>query len=84
MTGVEGNSEIKIWTCETWSCIQTIKYEPFDDSPSSSFKLKVAVDITANYILVSDMQRKVGVLFVRPTLSYRFMFFCNSVFDFLS
>lgn len=59
MTGVEGNSEIKIWTCETWSCLQTLRYAPDDDSSSSALKLKVAVDITANFILISDMQRKV-------------------------
>lgn len=61
VTGVEGNTELKIWTCETWSCLQTLKYEPIDDMSSSPLKLKVAVDITANYILVSDMQRRVSI-----------------------
>lgn len=32
-----------------------------DDTSSTPLKLKVAVDITANYILISDMQRKVSI-----------------------
>lgn len=55
ITGVEGNTEISIWSCESWTCLQTFKYAPISETPA---KLKVAVDITASYILLSDMQRK--------------------------
>lgn len=36
--------------------MQTFKYAPISETPA---KLKVAVDITASYILLSDMHRKV-------------------------
>lgn len=55
---MDGNSEIKIWSCESWTCLQTFKYAP---NNGNAAKLKVAVDITANYILLSDMQRKVNI-----------------------
>lgn len=67
VTGVEGNTELKVWTCESWTCLQTIKYEPIDHLPGSSMKLKVAVDITANFLLISDMHRKVSGLVLLST-----------------
>lgn len=53
----ENNTEIKIWSCETWSCIQTIKFKP---SPDTGLPLifKAKIDRTSSHILLSDMTNR--------------------------
>ncbi len=44
----------QIWTCETWSCLQTIKFEvsPKDSMP---LRLKAAMDSSARYGTLSSI-----------------------------
>ena len=55
VTGSNFNSELKIWSCETWSCLQTIKFAPNDESETV---LKAALDLTAKFLVLSDINRK--------------------------
>jgi len=56
LTGSAHNSELKVWSCETWSCLQTIRVTrpPGDASP---VRLKSAMDPTASYLLLADIDK---------------------------
>ena len=64
ITGGDNNREVKIWSCESWSCLQTLTFNSPPDLPSN-FQvdpcLKAAIDLSANYLCLSDIKRKVGV-----------------------
>ncbi len=49
------NSELKIWSCATWTCLQTIRFQPLEDGPLA---IKVAMDLSAKFLLLSDIYRK--------------------------
>jgi len=62
VTGCDYNAELKIWSCESWACLQTIRFRP--QSPPSSptapaqIQLKAALDVSAKFLLLSDIFRK--------------------------
>ncbi|PSN46679.1 hypothetical protein C0J52_06384 [Blattella germanica] len=60
ITGAENNSELKIWSCESWTCIQTIRFTP--ESGKQDIILKAGLDLGAGYLLLSDLNYK--LLFV--------------------
>ncbi|XP_054919673.1 enhancer of mRNA-decapping protein 4 isoform X5 [Dermacentor andersoni] len=59
LTGTDSNTELKIWSCETWACLQTIRFivSPGDMAPLPA--LKVEMDPTSCYLVLSDIHRKV-------------------------
>lgn len=71
VTGAEYNSELKVWSASTWSCLQTINFQRQDeDSPSSpgSVVMKAVLDPTAQFIILSDINtRLVYVLNILQT-----------------
>ena len=63
VTGCDLNSELKIWSCETWSCLQTVRVRPSD---GGDLAFKAALDKSAKFLLLSDIHRKnVYVLQIR-------------------
>lgn len=58
ITGCDNNTELKVWSCEVWSCLQTIKFAP---TPSTGKLpvLKAGLDLSAGYLLLSDIYNKV-------------------------
>ncbi|GIY27632.1 enhancer of mRNA-decapping protein 4 [Caerostris darwini] len=58
VTGAENNTELKIWSCESWNCLQTIKIHP---NPNDSVVpcLKAEIDLSSKYLFLSDIKRKV-------------------------
>ena len=60
VTGADFNSELKVWSCESWTCLQTIKLSPpataGGQQPRSAFK--AAIDLAAKYLVLSDIHRK--------------------------
>jgi hypothetical protein len=73
LTGTANNQELKIWSSQDWSCLQTITLLPpldvashFDVSSPTPAALKpyvkVAVDLSASYMVLSDISRKVCIL----------------------
>lgn len=55
VTGSNRNTELKIWSCESWTCKQTINFAT--PSPSTT-ELKASLDLSAKYLLLSDIHRK--------------------------
>ncbi|XP_050510521.1 enhancer of mRNA-decapping protein 4 isoform X2 [Diabrotica virgifera virgifera] len=58
ITGANDNSVIKLHSCETWSCLQTIHFKPHPNSISGLY-LNVSTDYTGQYLLVSDINYRV-------------------------
>ncbi|XP_076383494.1 enhancer of mRNA-decapping protein 4 homolog Ge-1 [Megalopta genalis] len=58
ITGCDNNTELKIWSCELWTCLQTINFAP---TPSTGKfpVLKAALDPSAGYLLLSDIFNEV-------------------------
>ncbi|PNF32921.1 hypothetical protein B7P43_G01848, partial [Cryptotermes secundus] len=56
ITGAENNSELKIWSCESWTCLQTIKFTR--EAGNKSIVLKAGLDLGAGYLLLSDINYK--------------------------
>ena len=55
LTGSNNNTEIKLWSCENWTCLQTVQIKPSD---GKRIELKAELDLTAQYLLLSDIHRK--------------------------
>lgn len=55
LTGSSNNTEIKLWSCEHWTCLQTVQIKPTDGKRT---ELKAELDLTAQYLLLSDIHRK--------------------------
>lgn len=57
LTGCDYNREMKLFSCNNWKLIQKFNFtwEPIDSPPI----LKAAIDLSASYILISDINRKV-------------------------
>ncbi|XP_058807631.1 enhancer of mRNA-decapping protein 4 [Phymastichus coffea] len=58
ITGCDNNSELKVWSCELWTCLQTIKFAPMPSSQKMPV-LKASLDLAAGYLLLSDIYNKV-------------------------
>lgn len=58
VTGCDNNSELKIWTCEMWTCLQTIKFAP-NPSTGKLPVLKAGLDLSAGYLFLSDIYNKI-------------------------
>ncbi|KZC10882.1 PREDICTED: enhancer of mRNA-decapping protein 4 [Dufourea novaeangliae] len=58
VTGCDNNTELKVWSCELWTCLQTITFAP---TPSTGKLpvLKAALDPSAGYLLLSDLFNRV-------------------------
>ncbi|EAT38138.1 AAEL009934-PA [Aedes aegypti] len=63
ITCAENNTEIKVWSCETWECTQTIKFAPSIEQPLSFI---AEIDSTSSYLILADMAtRELYVLQIR-------------------
>jgi enhancer of mRNA-decapping protein 4 len=60
ITGAENNSELKVWSCESWTCLQTIRFTP--EAGKQDIVLKAGLDLGAGYLLLSDINYKVRKL----------------------
>uniref|UniRef100_A0AAY4EUJ7 Enhancer of mRNA-decapping protein 4 n=1 Tax=Denticeps clupeoides TaxID=299321 RepID=A0AAY4EUJ7_9TELE len=59
ITGAGQNQELKMWCTVSWTCLQTIRFSP---DPCNSIvlpSLKASLDLSAEYLILSDVQRKV-------------------------
>ncbi|XP_034237010.1 enhancer of mRNA-decapping protein 4 isoform X4 [Thrips palmi] len=60
VTGSDNNSELKIWSCETWSCLQTICFASNRSSPlPGTISLKAGIDLSGDFIMLSDINNRV-------------------------
>lgn len=54
LTGANYNRELKLWSCESWQCLQTIRFEPRD----SDIVMRAEIDASSQYLLLSDVYNK--------------------------
>ncbi|CAG5131068.1 unnamed protein product [Candidula unifasciata] len=59
LTGALHNTEIKLWSCETWACMQTITFRPPAMQPDLKLRLKSGIDLTSKYLVLSDINSRV-------------------------
>ncbi|NXU91484.1 EDC4 protein, partial [Xiphorhynchus elegans] len=60
ITGADQNRELKMWCTVSWTCLQTVRFSPdIFGSMSILPSLKVCLDLSAEYLILSDVQRKV-------------------------
>lgn len=59
VTGCNNNTELKIWSCETWTCSQTITFTPNPNSHIQDFYLKVRLDLSAGYLILSEINTRI-------------------------
>uniref|UniRef100_T2MBE8 Enhancer of mRNA-decapping protein 4 n=1 Tax=Hydra vulgaris TaxID=6087 RepID=T2MBE8_HYDVU len=59
ITGTANNSVLKLWCAVKWVCIQTLTFKSSPIFPSYLPCMKVMLDISAKYLIVSDIYKKV-------------------------
>ncbi|XP_052894324.1 enhancer of mRNA-decapping protein 4 homolog isoform X1 [Anopheles moucheti] len=64
ITCAENNSEIKVWCCESWECLQTIRLtSPVADA---SLHFKAEIDISSTYLVLTERNtRQIYVMQIR-------------------
>ncbi|XP_034542181.1 enhancer of mRNA-decapping protein 4 isoform X2 [Notolabrus celidotus] len=59
ITGADQNQELKMWCTVSWTCLQTIRFSPDVFNSSVLPSLKASLDLSAEYLILTDVQRKV-------------------------
>ncbi|XP_035520710.1 enhancer of mRNA-decapping protein 4 [Morone saxatilis] len=59
ITGADQNQELKMWCTVSWTCLQTIRFSPDLFNSSVLPNLKASLDLAAEYLILTDVQRKV-------------------------
>lgn len=59
ITGADQNQELKMWCTVSWTCLQTISFTPDPYTSSVLPSLKASLDLSAEYLILTDVQRKV-------------------------
>uniref|UniRef100_A0A3Q3GYX5 Enhancer of mRNA-decapping protein 4 n=1 Tax=Kryptolebias marmoratus TaxID=37003 RepID=A0A3Q3GYX5_KRYMA len=59
ITGADQNQELKMWCTVSWTCLQTIRFSPDPLTSSVLPSLKASLDLSAEYLILTDVQRKV-------------------------
>lgn len=59
ITGANNNSEIKLWSCESWACLQTIHFKVNATIPITSLFMNVSIDFSGQYLVISDINNRV-------------------------
>ncbi|XP_036399584.1 enhancer of mRNA-decapping protein 4 isoform X1 [Megalops cyprinoides] len=59
ITGADQNRELRMWCTVSWTCLQTVRFSPDPYNSSVLPSLKASLDLSADYLILSDVQRKV-------------------------
>ncbi|XP_035982499.1 enhancer of mRNA-decapping protein 4 [Fundulus heteroclitus] len=59
ITGADQNQELKMWCTVSWTCLQTIRFSPDPLNSTVLPSLKASLDLSAGYLILTDVQRKV-------------------------
>ncbi|WAR11787.1 EDC4-like protein [Mya arenaria] len=62
VTGADNNQEIKIWSCDSWNCLQTIRFLSPPGVPSNfTYEpcMKASLDMSARFLILSDIRKNV-------------------------
>lgn len=65
ITGAENNTELKVWSCVDWACLQTIKFAPDYMSKKSRVGcyLKAGLDFGARHLVLTDIYNQVSWIY---------------------
>ncbi|XP_075693595.1 enhancer of mRNA-decapping protein 4 [Rhinoderma darwinii] len=59
LTGADQNRQMKMWCTVSWTCLQTIRFSPDLFSSSVLPGLKASLDLSAEFLILTDVHRKV-------------------------
>ncbi|XP_072290506.1 enhancer of mRNA-decapping protein 4 [Eucyclogobius newberryi] len=59
ITGADQNQELKMWCTVSWTCLQTIRFSPDPYNSTVLPSLKASLDLAAEYLILTDVHRKV-------------------------
>ncbi|XP_045470559.1 enhancer of mRNA-decapping protein 4 [Harmonia axyridis] len=59
ITGANHNSELKLWSCESWTCLQTIHFQNDPHSLLSNLFFKIGIDHSGQYVVMSDINNRI-------------------------
>ncbi|KAJ8920900.1 hypothetical protein NQ315_015693 [Exocentrus adspersus] len=59
ITGANNNSEIKLWSCESWACLQTIHFKVNPKSLINNLYMNISIDYSGQYLVMSDINNRV-------------------------
>ncbi|CAB3231520.1 unnamed protein product [Arctia plantaginis] len=82
VTGAENNTTIKIWSCKSWTCLQTITFTP-GFAAEATLGLKAMLDTSASYLLLSDFKSRSLYVLNMARDSEDNMAYCKSISEFL-
>jgi len=68
-------SELKLWNCMKWECVQTLRF-----SSTSPTTLRMDMNITANFFILADSERKVKTFSL--TIHFGLWLWTNQPFTF--
>ncbi|KAF3854408.1 hypothetical protein F7725_022463 [Dissostichus mawsoni] len=58
-TPTDQNQELKLWCTVSWTCLQTIRFSPDMFNSSVLPSLKASLDLSSEFLILTDVQRKV-------------------------
>ncbi|CAH2065840.1 unnamed protein product, partial [Iphiclides podalirius] len=58
VTGADNNTSIKVWSCKSWNCLQSISFSPALGAEPAPLGLKAMLDTSASYLLLSDFKAR--------------------------
>ncbi|XP_041986844.1 enhancer of mRNA-decapping protein 4-like [Aricia agestis] len=79
VTGADNNTSIKIWTCKSWECLQTITFQPTINTSG----MKAMLDSSASYLLLSDFDNRSLYVLNMIRDSEDTEAYCKSISEFL-
>ncbi|PZC72784.1 hypothetical protein B5X24_HaOG210568 [Helicoverpa armigera] len=82
VTGAENNTTIKIWSCKSWTCLQTINFTP-GVGTEMTLGLKAMLDTSASYLLLSDFKSRSLYVLNMARDPEDSMAYCKSISEFL-
>ena len=84
--GADFNSELKIWSCSDWKCVQTINFKKDLVDPVATTRLsmfKTAIDLSSNYLLLSDIARKCFYTLHLHVNQDKIVAYCTAISEFI-
>nr|XP_034833095.1 enhancer of mRNA-decapping protein 4-like [Maniola hyperantus] len=81
VTGAENNSSIKIWSCKSWACLQSISFAP---APGAGpVMLNARLDPSASYLLLSNFNARCLYVLEMARDGDDSLAYCKRIFQFL-
>lgn len=83
ITSAKHNSELKVWSCNDWQCLQTIQFVPNQGSRTTELLFKVSLDLTGKYLVMSEINNRLLYVLQFETNSLKNIATVSHVSEFL-